>query len=129
MEKVLHKRAKGNKGEDIACKFLEHQGFSIECRNFQRKWGELDIVAIKDNVVNFFEVKSVTCNFPDFLDAHRPEDNVDGWKMKHLRRIIETYLDFTKRGLDAEFRFHVLCVYMDMETHRARVKWLKDIIL
>ena len=129
MEKVLHKRAKGNKGEDIACTFLERKGFIIEYRNFYRKWGELDIVAVKDNVVNFFEVKSVTCDFSDSANAHRPEENVDGWKVKHLRRIIETYLDFTKRGLGAEFKFHVLCVYMNMDTHRAKVKWLKDIIL
>ena len=129
MEKLANKREKGNKGEDISCIFLENKGFTVVGRNFMRKWGELDIIAEKDNILHIFEVKSVTCRFPDFLDAHRPEDNVDGWKIKHLRRIIETYLDFSKRGLDAEFQFHVLCVYMDMETRKARVKWLKNIII
>ena len=130
MEKVLHKRAKGNIGEDIACVFLNRRGFRIICRNFFRKWGELDIIAEKDNVLNFFEVKSVVVgNMSCFDDNHRPEDNVDGWKIKHLRRIVETYLDFSGRGLDSEFQFHVLCVYMDLGTRLARVKWLKNVVL
>lgn len=127
---MLHKRAKGNKGEDIACKFLENKGFIVIERNYQRKWGELDIIAQKDNIIHFFEIKSVTSDLPQkFFDIHRPEDNVDGWKSKHLRRMIETYLSSTKDGLGTAFRFHVLCVYMNLDTRKARVKWIKDIIL
>jgi putative endonuclease len=127
---VLHKRAKGNKGEDIACKFIQSKDFQIVDRNYLKKWGELDIVAKKDNIIHFFEVKSVTGDFSDkFFNAHRPEDNVDGWKVKHLRRIIETYLEEKGGGLNSPFQFHVLCVFMNLNTHRARVKWLKNMIL
>ncbi|MDE2233743.1 MAG: YraN family protein, partial [Patescibacteria group bacterium] len=99
-------------------------------RNYQKKCGELDIIAKKDKVVHFFEVKSVTGDFSEkFLDAHRPEDNVDQWKIRHLRRIIETYIADKKLGPEAEFHFHVLCVYMNLDNRRAVVKWLKDIIL
>lgn len=99
-------------------------------RNYLKKWGELDIVAKKDKDIHFFEVKSVIRNFSDgSIDSHKPEDNVDGWKVKHLRRIIETYLDEKGGGLETPFQFHVLCVYMDMNTHRACVKWLKNMIL
>src|SRR5258708_37406369 len=114
---MIHKRAKGNIGENAACIFLEKNGFKIVDRNYQKKWGELDIIAQKDKMVHFFEVKSVTTPLADkFFDAHRPEDNVDGWKVKHLRRTIEAYLDEKGRGLDAEFQFHILCVFMNLTT-------------
>jgi putative endonuclease len=128
-----HKRAKGRTGEDVACIFLERNGFKILVRNYQKKWGELDIVASKDGVLDFFEVKSVTAVCPlRFFDSHRPEDNVHSLKVRHIRRMIETYLAERGRkdhGQDQEFRFHVLCVYMDLETRKARVKWIKDVIL
>jgi putative endonuclease len=130
MDTVLHKRAKGNKGEDIACKFIINEGFHILDRNYLKKWGELDIVAEKDKVIHFFEVKSVMGDFSkNYFDLHRPEDNVDSWKIKHLRRIIETYLEEKGGGLDTPFQFHVLCVFMNVNTHYAHVKWLKNMIL
>lgn len=127
---MLHKRARGDIGEEIACSFLTDRGFGILDRNYQRKWGELDIIASKNDLIHFFEVKSITRSFPNLSsDAHTPEENVDGWKVKHLRRIIETYLDEKGGGLEAPFQFHVLCVYMNTRTRRAKVKWLENIIL
>ena len=126
----MHKREKGNIGEDIACVFLEKRGFKIVARNYQKKWGELDIVAEKDNVLHFFEVKSVTAEYAErFWDAHRPEDNVHGLKVRHIRKMVETYLAEGKRESDTEFYFHVLCVFMNLESRRAKVKWIKNVIL
>jgi len=131
MKNVLGTRRKGNIGEDIACEFLIGKNFHISDRNYLKRWGELDVVAEKDGITHFFEIKSVTNNFGDKLhDTHRAEDNVDGWKMRKLRRIIETYLsEKGNHGLETAFKFHVLCVYMSMSSRTARVKWLKDIII
>ncbi len=125
----MHTRLIGNKGEDIACIFLEKQGFKVVDRNYLRKWGEIDIVAKKDKIIHFFEVKSVvvTSTFED--TAHRPEDNVHGLKTKRLRRMVETYMEEKGGGLECQFYFHVLCVYMNTKTSRARVKWIKNVIL
>lgn len=59
-------------------------------------------------------------------DAHRPEDLVHPWKQRKLMRTIETYLATHDVP---EWRFDVVCVYMDMNTRRARVKILEDVIL
>lgn len=141
---MLHKRAqnreKGNIGEDIACKFLIAQGFTIVDRNYQKKWGELDIVAkVADQSVeslHFFEVKSVMRNF-SASSPYRPEDNVHNLKVRHLRKIIQTYLAEKGRrvfrqspeNMGDDFHFHVLCVFMNEKTRRAKVKWIKDVIL
>ncbi len=125
----MHKRAKGDIGENIACKYLENKGFIVVDRNYLRKWGELDIIAQKDKIIHFFEVKSVTADFSNENDSHKPEDNVHGLKVKRIRRMIETYLEETKRGLDGEFQFHVITVFMNEKTRRAKVKWIKNLIL
>ncbi len=126
---VVSSHQKGNRGEDIACKFLVNKGFDITDRNYRKVWGEIDIIAKKDKTIHFFEVKSVTADFEKINKGHKPEDNVHGLKIRHIRRMVETYLVEKCDGWDTEFSFHVLCVYLDMEKRKARVKWIRDIIL
>ena len=130
----MNKREKGDRGENIACKFLIKNGFNIVDRNYYKKWGELDIIAKKGNELHFFEVKSVVRNFPldrhkSFTGYHVPEENVDSFKIRQLRRIIQTYLVDGRYGLDCVFQFHVLSVCMNDKTRLARVKWIKNVIL
>ena len=51
-------RVKGNLAEDKACKFLDENGFMLVERNFYSRFGEIDIIASKDEVLHFVEVKS-----------------------------------------------------------------------
>ena len=122
-------KTKGNIGENVACKFLIGKGFKIITRNYMKKWGEIDIIAIKDKVVHFFEVKSVTFDPARSSAAHKAEDNVHEFKVRQIRRMVETFFAETNKGLDAEFYFHVLCVYLNMDRQTARVKWIKNVIL
>ena len=50
-------------GEDRACAYLKKQGFVILQRNFHSKFGELDIIAKKDEILHFIEVKSTQGNY------------------------------------------------------------------
>jgi putative endonuclease len=126
----LHKRAKGNIGEDIACRFLASKGFHVVDRNYLKKWGEIDIIATKDTGIHFFEVKSVTFCYPVHkFNQHRPEDNVHGLKTRKIRRMIQTYIAEKNISQEREVSVHVLCVYMNMETRQARVKWMKNLVI
>jgi putative endonuclease len=123
----------GELGEDVACKFLIKHGFSILERNYTRKWGEIDIIADKNNKRYFIEVKSVSCTtLPDFSEDNpfmkRPEENMHPWKMKRLRRIVETYL-ISKRFGYVDWQFDLLLVYLDLEQKKARVRTIENIIL
>lgn len=51
-------RAKGNLAETKACKFLFDNGFTIIEQNFYSRFGEIDVIATKDEVLHFIEVKS-----------------------------------------------------------------------
>lgn len=56
--KSLHKKRLGKIGEDLACEYLQNHQYKIVERNFQKRYGELDIIAIKDKTLIFVEVKT-----------------------------------------------------------------------
>jgi putative endonuclease len=126
----------GELGEDVACKFLMKHGFSILERNYTKKWGEIDIIAQKGDKRYFIEVKSKSVSSLDFAlgfnedskETNRPEENMHPWKMKRLRRIVETYL-ISKRLGYVDWQFDLLVVYLDIDHRKARVKVMENIIL
>jgi len=120
-------REKGNKGEDIACFYLQKHGFFIQERNYRKKWGEIDIIAVKDGILHFVEVKSVMGQ--GNTSGHRPEENVHELKQRKLRRVIQTYLNEKKYGPEADFKFHVITVRSNAEKGKYDVKMLENIIL
>jgi len=134
MKKFVSKSQKiGELGEGVACKYLEKQGFFILERNYTKKWGEIDIVAKKGYKIYFIEVKSVSCEtLPDFSNidsfTKRPEENMHPQKMKRLSRVVQTYL-IEKRIGNTEWVFNLLVVYLDLQSRKARVKNIENIIL
>ncbi len=130
------KQVVGNLGEDIAARFLKNKGFEIVDRNYRKKFGEIDVVAKKEEVIHFVEVKTVSReNLKDFNsetedpDAFRPEDNVHPWKLKRLSRAVQVYLAERKLGEEICWQFDVVTVLLDVKNKIARVKILEDIIL
>src|ERR1035437_3532712 len=104
----MNTKTKGNLSESIVCDFLVSKGYKILDRNYLRKWGELDIVAIKEGSLHFIEVKS------DFRenqnDGYRAEELMHNLKQRRLRRMVATYLEDKKYGLDHPFVFDLAIV-------------------
>lgn len=48
----------GDKGEVVIQEFLKKQKFKIVAKNYRSKWGEIDIIAQKKDVISFIEVKT-----------------------------------------------------------------------
>lgn len=76
-------RAKGNIAEKQACDFLELNGFEIKQTNFSSKYGEIDIIALKNGVLHFVEVKSGK-NF-------EPIYNITNQKLEKICKTIAVY--------------------------------------
>lgn len=56
--KDLRKKYLGKIGEDLACQYLISHKYKILERNFQKRYGELDVITLKDNILVFVEVKT-----------------------------------------------------------------------
>ena len=137
----------GQLGEEIGCRYLKSNGFSVVERNYLKKWGEIDIVANRRGKTHFVEVKTVTHmsdistrdrrragEFPEnkkLLNIedgeYRPEENVHLKKLERMRRVIRSYL--LEKGEECDWQFDVLTIVLDIKEKTARCKFLKDIIL
>lgn len=123
------KRKIGDMGENIFVKHLVKHNYKILDRNYSKKWGEIDIIAIKDKVLHFIEVKSVSVRYTlsDISDNYEPEENVHPWKLKRLSRAIQTYLAEKKIDDDAEWQVDVAAIFLDFRTKKARIRVTEDI--
>lgn len=90
----------GKKGEKMATNFLVKNGFKILEKNFQRPWGEIDIIGRRGGVLHFFEVKTFSKSHRGMqgVDFDEYADRISFEKRRRLKRIIETYL--IKQGLE-----------------------------
>lgn len=77
----------GRAGEEYVCRYLESKGYEILCRNFKIRGGEIDIIATKDDIIAFVEVKTrkQSCLVDGF-------SAVDRRKKTHIIRTAETYM-------------------------------------
>ena len=100
-------RVVGNNGEDKACAFLEENSYQIIERNFRTRRGEIDIIAKKDDVLVFVEVKALPSGNAETL-AHELD-------LRKQRKIIETANFFLLKHREynnSKIRFDVLVIDM-----------------
>lgn len=112
----LSKKAVGAVGEDIACGYLEGNGYKIIARNFNTTFGELDIISKSpDKMLVFIEVKSsrVTSESGNVIRQSYPHDytpemNLNNKKLHKLRRLCEWYIN--KFFPENDFRVDGICI-------------------
>ena len=125
------RRELGDIGENIACEYLERRGFEILERNYLRKWGEIDIVAKRNGVIRFIEVKSLAQELGQTEDVshatYRPEENMHPQKLRRLSRTIQTYL--LEKRLETDWQLDLVTVRIDQAKRIGRVEMLENIII
>ncbi len=111
----------GDWGEALVAEYLEARG----CRVVEKKWrcrfGEIDLIAEKDGMLLFVEVKLRTN-----LQYGMPREYVTAKKQEKLRAAALLYLSM--HGLDAPARFDVAEVYTDAHhsARSTRIEYLED---
>ena len=112
-KKETEKKSTGNKGENLACIFLESKEYSIVEKNFRAAKCEIDIIAKKDEYIIFIEVK--TRKSQKFGSASQ---SVGFGKQKNIIKAAEMFLTMNDLYMDLQPRFDVIEVYMDDKTGR-----------
>ena len=99
----MDKKELGYFGEKVVAYYLEKKGYRILKRNFTVKGGEIDIIASKDGIIAFVEVKT-----------RAPDPMVNGFEAvtaAKKRRIIRTSERYSYRfPHDLQPRFDIVWV-------------------
>lgn len=74
-----HNRKVGAWGEETAAVWLAGRGYEVSRRNVRTPYGEIDIVARKNGVTYFIEVKTLTASKSFF-----PEHQITARKLEHM---------------------------------------------
>jgi len=104
----------GRYGEDVAVNYLQERGYSIQARNLRLLRHEMDIVAERDGVLIFVEVKTRTNEaFGKGFEQITPQ------KQQRMARFSQLYLQ--KQEMERECRFDAISI----EIHRESWKIVK----
>jgi putative endonuclease len=94
-------RSKGDIAEERACRYLRQNGFDIIDRNVYSRFGEIDIIALKNETLHFVEVKSG-------IDYEKAIQNITPTKLQRFLLTVQTYLQ--KHQLDLPYSIDALSV-------------------
>lgn len=104
----INRRKIGKTYEDMAVLYLEKCGYEILERNYRNSYGEIDIIAKKDEVIVFTEIKFRSDN------SHGdPLEAVDSHKQHKITKVALYY--YVKKGYSENVpcRFDVIAIYGD----------------
>jgi putative endonuclease len=107
----------GNKGEELAVKFLKKNGYAIKIRNYKTRIGEIDIIAADGDVLVFVEVKT-----RESLEFGHPFEAVNARKRKKIANVALLYL---KKFDDLPpCRFDIVSIFIN--NGKAECELIKD---
>jgi putative endonuclease len=96
----------GRRGESLAKTFLESLGYEILDENWTHGKAEVDLIAYKDKIIIFTEVKTRTGN-----GFGEPEDFVDRRKQKLLADAADEYIYLMDH--QGEVRFDIISILFE----------------
>ncbi|WDV47681.1 YraN family protein [Clostridiaceae bacterium M8S5] len=114
-------KEQGQKGEDIAIKYLKKLKYKILERNYAKKTGEIDIIAKDKEIVVFIEVKARKSD-----NYGNPSDAVNTAKQKNIIKTALLYQSINKLN-NTQFRFDIVEVFMhkkDKINHLINAFWI-----
>lgn len=115
----------GQWGEETAGKYLVERGYEILNRNYRTAIGELDIVARKNDVLTFVEVKTRDAtNAGHFL----PEQSVNSRKQSKLKKLGEIYINEHRYKDDQEWQIDVISVILDKSTQEVTINHIQNAV-
>ena len=119
----LHRQRLGAAGESLASVYLEARGYQLIERNYRRRWGEADIIALSpDGVHVIVEVRSRS----DRRYAVEAAYSVGPHKQRQLRRLAHGYL--AELEAEVDLRVDVMLVAPDQHGRLTVVAHIMDAI-
>ncbi len=111
----------GKQGEDLGVRHLQNKGFEIIERNFLTRWGEIDILAKKNNTIYFFEVKT------RYSSHHgHPFEAISNKKIRRIKRAGLAYISQKKMN-NIALAVGVIGIIINKSNKQASIKMVENI--
>lgn len=108
----------GRAGELAAAEFLRCSGFEICAQNWRSGRYELDIVARKEGILHFVEVKTRRAN-----GLTTPEMAITAQKFRALTKAAAAYLSYNRERSEVQFDLAAVDIFSD---GRASVRLIEN---
>lgn len=119
----VRRKRLGDFGEELAARYLAEKGYQILARKFRFARGEVDLVADKDGVLIFVEVKTATTGC-----MGQPKTWVNARKQQQIALVAQKYLS-AHNIQDRPCRFDVIGITRNRDNfeieHIENAFWLE----
>ncbi len=115
----MSKNSLGKLGEEMAFKYISEKGYTVLERNWRTGRFELDIVASKNGVLVFFEVKTRSNN-----NFGYPEESVNYIKEKHITKASLAFIH--QIGHKGEVRYDLISILMHPDLTLKELEHIED---
>ncbi len=113
---ATNRRRLGREAEDRAAEFLIEKGYTILTRRFVAPGGEIDVVAMRGDLLVFVEVKFRS------VSGAAPEESVDAKKRSRMFRAAERFLA-SWEGADVGVRYDLVTIDTSGIRHYEEAFW------
>ena len=110
----------GSFGEALARDYLISKGYKILNMNFINKFGEIDIICKKNNLLIFCEIKSRYSN-----SFGSPIESITCYKQKQIIKLSELYL-ISKKYYNFNVRYDIIEVIFNTITSSHIINHVQD---
>jgi putative endonuclease len=124
----LNKKESGFLAESLAEKFLKRRGYQILEKNFFFKEenllrGEIDLIAKKEGVIHFIEVKSLFKETKSFF----PENKFNFKKRKKIIGSAQEWLAKNNLSLETDWQVDLISVILDLKNKKAKINFFENV--
>lgn len=123
LNKGIHKKRLGIIGENLACAYLVNHHYTIIERNFRKRYGELDIIVVKDKTLIVVEVKTRIGRYFGL-----PEESVTPRKLREVKQTA-MYYKLLHPELPDRMRIDVIAIELETDETLKAFRHIENITL
>lgn len=114
----------GRLGENLAAEFLAKRRYKILERNFRTRFGEIDLIAVKEGKLVFIEVKLKIGE-----DFGTPEEMIGSGKISQIERTAQSFLILKPEYQDlyGSYQIDAVCIVLDKARRVRRISHYENI--
>ncbi|MFC1629711.1 YraN family protein [Patescibacteria group bacterium] len=130
----MNSKQTGILGEKIASEYLKSKGYEILGKNYIPKFvsgpkrGEIDIIAKKDDVIVFVEVKALVVDNQNSAPLISPEEKVNFQKQRKIIKTAQDWLMEKKVYFNSKWQIDVVSIRINKNTNKAKIQHFQNAV-